>query len=107
MKDYALRKKNKKWSVAKTVVVSTPAVSEVQDSDGVVVREARAELSHETIRLSKKTYDAETGKAGPDSVQDVSVAMCDERIAMCDNQIAESTSQKEGWETLKTDIAAL
>lgn len=107
MKDYALRKKNKKWSVAKTVVVDAPAVSEVQDSDGVVVREARAEVSHETIQLAKKTYDAETGKAGADSVQEVTVAMCDDRIAMCDKQIAESTSQKEGWETLKTDIAAL
>ena len=107
MKDYALRKKNKKWSVAKNVVVTSPAVSEVQDSDGVVVREAKAETTFETIQLSKKTYDAETGKAGADSVQDVSVAMCDDRIAMCDNQIAESTSQKEGWELLKTDIQAL
>lgn len=107
MKDYALRKKNKKWSVAKTVVVDVPAVSEVQDSDGVVVREARAEVSHETIKLSKKTYDAETGKAGADSVQDVTVAMCDDRIAMCDNQIADAEAQKAGWETLKTDIAAL
>ena len=51
MKDYALRKKNKKWSVAKTVVVDAPALSEVKDSDGVVVREARAEVSHETIQL--------------------------------------------------------
>ncbi len=107
MKDYALRKKNKKWSVAKAVVVGAPAVSEVQDSDGVVVREARAEQSHETIQLSKKTYDAETGKAGADSVQEVTVAMCDDRIAMCDKSIAGSTSQKEGWETLKTDISAL
>lgn len=107
MKDYALRKKNKKWSVAKTVVVDAPALSEVKDSDGVVVREARAEVSHETIQLSKKTYDAETGKAGADSVQEVTVAMCDDRIAMCDKSIAESTSQKEGWELLKTDIQAL
>ena len=107
MKDYATRKKNKKWSVAKNVIVTSPAISEVQDSDGVVVREARAEVSHETIQLAKKTYNAETGKAGADSVQDVSVAMCDDRIAMCDKQIAETTSQKTGWETLKTDIAAL
>ena len=107
MKDYALRKKNKKWSLAKTKVVDAPAISEVQDSDGVVVREARAEVSHETIQFSKKTYDAETGKAGADSVQEVTVVMCDDRIAMCDKSIAESTSQKEGWETLKTDIEAL
>ena len=107
MKDYAKRKKNKKWSVAKTKVVDAPAVSEVKDDKGVVVREAKAEVSHEVVQLTKKTFDPETGAAGTDSVSEVTAAKCDSEISRCDAQIAEATAQKEGWEALKKDIAAL
>ena len=107
MKDYATRKKNKKWSVAKTKVVDAPAVSEVKDDKGVVVRKASAEVSHEEIKLTKKTFDPETGAAGTDNVQTVTAERCDSEISRCDAQIAEATAQKEGWEALKKDIAAL
>tara|TARA_Y100000593_G_scaffold72151_1_gene132514 strand:- start:667 stop:990 length:324 start_codon:yes stop_codon:yes gene_type:complete len=107
MKDYATRKKNKKWSVAKTKVVDAPAVSEVKDDKGVVVREAKAEVSHEVVKLTKKTFDPETGAAGADSVSEVTVAQCDNEISRYDAKIAEATAQKEGWEALKKDIAAL
>ena len=107
MKDYATRKKNKKWSVAKTKVVTAPAVSEVKDDKGVVVRKASAEVSHEVVQLTKKTFDPETGVAGTDNVQTVTVEECDEAIARCDNNIAEQTAVKAGWEALKTDIKAL
>ena len=107
MKDYAKRKKNKKWSVAKTKVVDLPAVSEVKDDKGVVVRVAQAEKSHEVVQLTKKTFDPETGTAGADSVSTVTVAQCDEEISRCDAQIADATAVKAGWEALKTDIAAL
>jgi len=107
MKDYALRKKNKKWSLAKNKVVTRPAVTEVQDGDGVVVRAAQAEESHEVVQLSKKVYDSETGKAGADRVQDVTEAQCDSQIASCDSRIADVTAEKDGWTALKADIAAL
>ena len=107
MKDYAKRKKNKKWSVAKTKVVDVPAVSEVKDDKGVVVRIAQAEKSHEVVQLSKKTFDPETGAAGTDNVQTVTVEQCDREIARCDTQIADANVVKVGWETLKTDIKAL
>ena len=107
MKDYAQRKKNKKWSVAKTKVVTSPAVSEVKDEKGVVVRQASAEVSHEEVKLTKKTFDPETGAAGTDNVQTVTVEECDRMIAQCDNNIAEQTAVKAGWEALKTDIKAL
>ena len=107
MKDYATRKKNKKWSVAKTKVVTTPAVSEVKDDKGVVVRQASAEVSHEEVKLTKKTFNPETGAAGTDNVQTVTVEECDNQIARCDNNIAEQTAVKAGWEALKTDIKAL
>ena len=107
MKDYATRKKNKKWSLAKVKIVDSPAVSEVKDDKGVVVRKAQAEKSHEVVQLTKKTFDPETGAAGADNVSVVTVEQCDDEIARFDKQIAEATSQKEGWEALKKDIAAL
>lgn len=107
MKDYATRKKNKKWSVAKTKVVDSPAITEVKDDKGVVVRKAQAEKSHEVVQLTKKTFDPETGAAGADNVSVVTVEQCDSEISRFDAQIAEATAQKEGWEALKKDIAAL
>jgi hypothetical protein len=107
MKDYATRKKNKKWSLAKTKVVDSPAISEVKDDKGVVVRKAQAEQSHEIVQLTKKTFNPETGAAGTDIVQTITVADCDNQIAQCDNNIAEQTAVKAGWEALKTDIKAL
>ena len=107
MKDYATRKKNKKWSLAKSKVVDQAAVSEVKDDKGVVVREAKAEVSHEVVKLTKKTFDPETGAAGTDNVSEVTAAQCDSEISRCDAQIADVTAVKEGWEALKKDIAAL
>ena len=107
MKNYAERKKNKKWVLAKNKVVTSPAVTEVKDDKNVVVRAAQAEKSHEVVQLSKKRYDAETGKAGADQVQDVTVAQCDSQIASCDSRIADIEAEKSGWTTLKADIAAL
>jgi len=107
MKNYAERKKNKKWVLAKNKVVTSPAVTEVKDDKNVVVRAAQAEESHEVVQLSKKRYDAETGKAGADQVQDVSEAQCDSQIASCDSRIADIEAEKSGWTTLKADIKAL
>ena len=107
MKDYAERKKNKKWSVAKNKVVTSPAVTEVKDDKGVVVREAKAEVSHDVIQLTKKRYDAETGKALADYTQEVSVEQCNRSIADCDKRIADITAEKDGWTALKADIEAL
>ena len=107
MKDYSQRKKDKKWSVAKSKVVTSPAVTEVKDEDGVVVRSARAEVSHEAIQLIKKRYDAETGKALADATQEVSVEQCDASIADCDKRIADINAEKDGWTALKADIEAL
>lgn len=107
MKEYADRKKDKKWSVAKVKVVDSPAVSEVKDDKGVVVRAKTDEISHDEIKLSKKRFDPNTGSSLDDELQSVSVEECDRQIARCDKQIAEYTAQKGGWNALKTDIKAL
>jgi|TARA_R110000824_G_scaffold373291_1_gene563694 hypothetical protein len=107
MKDYAKRKKNKKWSLAKNKVVDSPAVTQVKDDKNVVVRPARAEQSHEVVQLSKKSFDPETGTAIADQIQDVTVAQCDIQIASLNSRIADLTADKDGWIALKVDIAAL
>ena len=43
MKNYKAMKSAKSWSVKKAKVVDRPAVSEVKDDDGNVVRAAEAE----------------------------------------------------------------
>jgi len=85
----------------------TPAVTEVKDENGVVVRQAQAEESIDVIKLSKKRYDPETGKALADHEERMSVEQCDQAVSDIDNQIAELTAQKEGWVALKADIKAL
>tara|TARA_R100000458_G_C8271427_1_gene246149 strand:+ start:2296 stop:2619 length:324 start_codon:yes stop_codon:yes gene_type:complete len=107
MKGYAQKKKDKKWSVGKIKEVVSPAVSEVKDEKGIVVRDAQAEVSIEVIKLSKKRYDPETGKALADHEETMSVEQCDQAVSDIDNQIAELTAQKEGWVALKADIKAL
>ena len=107
MKGYSAKKTAKKWSVAKAKVVDVPAVTEVKDEDGKVVRAKVDEQSHDEIMLSKKVYDSETGKALADSVIAVSDGECDAMIESIDKQITELGEQKSGWEALKADIAKL
>ena len=107
MKGYSAKKTAKKWSLAKTKVVDVPAVTEVKDEDGKVVRAKVDEKSHEEIMLSKKVYDSETGKALTDSVVAVSDGECDVMIESIDLQVTELGEQKSGWVALKADIAKL
>tara|TARA_R100000234_G_scaffold30069_4_gene17596 strand:- start:15473 stop:15796 length:324 start_codon:yes stop_codon:yes gene_type:complete len=107
MKGYAEKKKDKKWSVAKVKVIDSPAVSEVKDDKGVVVRSAQAEVSHEVVQLTKKRWDSETGKAISDYTKEVNEALCDSEILSLENQIAELNASKDGWTALKADIKAL
>tara|TARA_R100001015_G_C4633768_1_gene199200 strand:- start:4683 stop:5006 length:324 start_codon:yes stop_codon:yes gene_type:complete len=107
MKGYAQKKKDKKWSVGKTKEVVSPAVTEVKDEKGVVVREAKAEESIDIIKLSKKRYDPETGKALSDFEERMSVEKCDEAVKSLDEQIVNLTAEKDGWIALKADIKAL
>ena len=107
MKDYAERKKNKKWSAKKVVTVVSPAVTEVKDENDVVVRAKKDEVTKEELSLSKKRYDAETGKALDDNVQTYTVESIDSQIASCDSRIADAEADKAGWELFKTDLQAL
>ena len=107
MKGYSAKKTAKKWSLAKTKVVDVPAVTEVKDEDGKVVREKVEERSHDEIMLSKKVYDSETGKALADNVIAVSNEECNVMIENINKQVTELGEQKAGWVALQADIAKL
>lgn len=74
MKNYKALKGKSKVAVKKAKIVDSPAVKEVTDDKGVVVRQASAEQSHEELQLVSKRFDSNTGEALDDSTQTVSVS---------------------------------
>ena len=107
MKNYKAMKSAKSWSVKKTKVVDSAAVSEVTDSDGKVVRQAEAEQSHNELQLVKKRYDSSSGKALDDSVQSYSLSQVASEIQQCKHTASEAKAEQAGWEQLEKDLKAL
>ena len=107
MKNYKALKTAKSVSVAKVKVVDIPAITEVKDADGKVVREAEAEQSHDELHLIKKQYDSSTGKALDDSVQGKTLSQVAEEIAYCKSNIATMQDELADLEELEKDLKAL
>jgi len=107
MKNYKAMKSAKSWSVKKAKVVDSPAVSEVKDDDGNVVRAAEAERSHDELQLVKKRYDSNSGKALDDSVQSYSLSEVANQIQQCKNRASEAQAEQADWEQLEKDLKAL
>lgn len=61
----------------------------------------------DSLQVVKKVWNASTGEAGADAVQDVRIDECTRQISSLESQIANLTAEKEDWELLKTDISAL
>ena len=107
MKDYASMKKAKIWSVAKKKVVTSPAISEVKDENGIVVRDKQDEMSYDAFNIIKKQFDSATGAELDAIEQSVDVSICDTEIELLSKRITELTSEKEGWEAIKADVEKL
>ena len=107
MKNYKAMKSAKNWSVKKTKVVDSPAVSEVKDDDGNVVREAQAEQSHDELQLVRKQWDASSGKALDDAVQSYSLEQVAREIQYCKDRASEAKAEQADWEELEKDLKAL
>ncbi len=107
MKDYKAQKSAKNWSVKKVKVVDYPAVSEVKDDDGNVVRVAQAEQSHDELQLVKKQWDASSGKALDDAVQSWSLEQVASQIQYCKDRASEAQAEQADWEELEKDLKAL
>ena len=100
-------KSAKSWSVKKTKVVDSKAVSEVKDDDGNVVRKAQAEQSHDELQLVKKQWDASSGKAMDDSVQSYSLEQIANDISRMKANIKQMQDEQADMEELEKDLKAL
>ena len=107
MKNYKAMKSAESWSVKKAKIVDSPAISEVQDDDGNVVREAQAEQSHDELQLVRKQWDASSGKALDDSVQSFSLEQVAIEIQSCKDRASEAKAEQADWEELEKDLKAL
>jgi hypothetical protein len=107
MKNYKAMKSAKSWSVKKTKVVDSKAISEVKDDDGNVVRSAQAEQSHNELQLVKKQWDASSGKAMDDSVSSWSLEQVDSEITRMKANIKQMQDEQADMEELEKDLKAL
>ena len=107
MKNYKATKSAKSWSVKKAKVVDSPAISEVKDDDGNVVRAAEAEKSHDELQLVRKQFDPSSGKALDDSVQSNNLSDVANRIQECKDRASEAQAEQADWEELEKDLKAL
>ena len=107
MKNYKAMKSAKSWSVKKAKIVESPAVSEVKDDDGNVVREAQAEQSRDELQLVRKQWDASSGKALDDAVQSFSLGEVAREIESCKDRASEAQAELADWEELEKDLKAL
>ena len=107
MKNYKAMKTAKSWSVKKTKVVDSAAVSEVTDDDGKVVRAAQAEQSHNEVQLVKKQFDSNSGKALDDSVQSYNLSSLASDISHVKSQISSLQDEQADMEQLEKDLKAL
>ena len=93
MKNYKALKGKSKVAVKKVKVVDSPAVKEVTDDKGVVVRQASAEQSHEELQLVSKRFDSNTGEALDDSTQTVSVSNLEDDVKRLKDEKANVASR--------------
>ena len=107
MKNYKAMKSAKSWSVKKAKIVDSPAVSEVKDDDGNVVRAAEAEQSHNELQLVRKRWDASSGKALDDAVSSLSLEQVAREIQSCKDRVSQAQAEQADWEELEKDLKAL
>ena len=93
---YSSLKSGSKVSFGKEKQVMREAVSEVQDSDGKVVRAAQAKEEREYVAMSQKRWDAESGEAQDDSKQEYSLSDLEREKARHDAEQARAKAQSDG-----------
>tara|TARA_R100001082_G_scaffold23228_1_gene11258 strand:+ start:775 stop:1098 length:324 start_codon:yes stop_codon:yes gene_type:complete len=107
MKNYKAMKTAKSWSVKKIKVVDSPAVKEVKDDDGKIVRAAEAEQSHDELQLVRKQFDSATGKALDDLVQSYDLSDVANDITRIKADIKSLQDEQADLEELEKDLKAL
>ena len=94
--EYSTLKSGSKVSFAADKQTTKEAVSEVQDSDGNVVRKAEAKEEREFVVLAQKSWDSQTGEALSDSKREYSLSDLEREKAQYDSEIARAKAQSDG-----------
>ena len=101
---YSSLKSSKLASLGKEKQVMREAVSEVQDSDGKVVRAASAKEEREYVAMSQKRWDAESGEAQDDSKSEYSLSDLESKKARHDADMARAKAQSDGVKAAIVDF---
>ena len=104
---YSALKSSSKVSFGKEKQVMREAVSEVQDSDGKVVRAAEAKEEREYVAMSQKRWDAESGEAMDDSKSEYSLSQLESEKARYDRDMASAKAQSDGLAAAIADFKKL
>jgi hypothetical protein len=93
---YSSLKSDSKVSFGKEKQVIREAVSEVKDSEGMLVRKAEAKEEREYVALSQKRWNAESGDAMDDSKSEYSLSQLESEKARYDADMARAKAQSDG-----------
>ena len=104
---YSSLKSGSKVSLGKEKQVTKEAVSEVQDSDGKVVRQAQAKEEREYVAMSQKRWNAESGDAMDDSKREYSLSELESEKARYDADMARAKAQSDGLALAIADFKKL
>ena len=104
---YSSLKSSKLASLGKEKQVTREAVSEVQDSDGKVVRAAQAKEEREYVAMSQKRWNAESGEAMDDSKREYSLSQLESEKARYDDEMARAKAQSDGLKAAIVDFKKL
>jgi len=104
---YSSLKSSKLASLGKEKQVTKEAVSEVQDSDGKVVRAAQAKEEREYVAISQKRWDAESGEAQDDSKREYSLSDLEREKERHDAEQARAKAQSDGLAAAIADFKKL
>ena len=104
---YSSLKSGSKVSFGKEKQEIRPAVSEVKDSDGKVVRAAEAKEEREYVAMSQKRWDAESGEAQDDSKREYSLSDLEREKARYDDEQARAKAQSDGLAAAIEDFKKL
>ena len=102
--EYSTLKSGSKVSFAADKVTTKEAVSEVQDSDGNVVRKAEAKEEREFVVLAQKRWDGQTGEALSDSKREYTLSDLEREKGRFDSDIARLQAQSDGVKAAIVDF---
>ena len=104
---YSSLKSSKLASLGKEKETTKEAVSEVQDSDGKVVRAAEAKQEREYVAMSQKQWDSASGEAMDDSKKEYSLSQLEGEKARYDADMARAKAQSDGIAAAIADFKKL